>query len=82
MKNQNWSWFKRLTENKGFEIELLMHKEWSWFEFVFNWTRCCDHAGPGLRVEILGICFAVKIYDFRHWNYDKGEYYAKEENFN
>ena len=29
-----------------------------------------DHAGPGIIIEILGIYFAAKLYDHRHWDWD------------
>jgi hypothetical protein len=60
--------------NKHFEVEV---NRWSWrdgaswFMALFQWTRCRDHAGLELDLELAGLSFRAVIYDCRHWDYDK-----------
>jgi len=41
-----------------------------------------DHGGLGFTLEILGYFFDMKLYDKRHWDYEKGtwEVYDEENN--
>lgn len=45
-------------------------KEWSWFEFLINWTRRRDNAGFDIYLEILMWAFRFAITDKRQWDYD------------
>lgn len=38
-----------------------------------------DHAGPSILIELFGYMFHAKIYDSRHWNYDKACWYLPGE---
>jgi hypothetical protein len=42
------------------------------FLFDFDWRIKCDHDGPQLLLCFLTYQMDMRIYDNRHWNYDKG----------
>ena len=69
------TWHKSiaLTKNKTFEIELGSASMYNLllFSLDLSW-RGHDHAGPEFHVELFGFEATVKIYDNRHWNYNKG----------
>lgn len=77
--DKHFCFYGSLGKNKAIEFEGGIHKEWSWFEFIFKLTRKCDHAGLDFRVEILGFWLSLNIYDGRHWNYDKDRFYFPGE---
>lgn len=62
---------KKLSENKNLEIEFYRGMN----ELValgLNITfEGQDHAGPRFSLAILGHTLDVKIYDGRHWDYEK-----------
>ena len=57
-----------ITKNKAFNIQAGRWTEWSYFSFTAKWTRCQDHAGLTLEVEVLGFYILFNVYDTRHWN--------------
>ena len=64
--------FLHLFGNKGFEGELLYTKSWqNYFHFDVNWSRRTDHAGISLMVDVCWFSLDLKIYDYRHWNYEE-----------
>ena len=36
-----------------------------------RWTRCQDHAGIEIGIGIFGYGVSFRMYDTRHWDYDK-----------
>lgn len=34
----------------------------------------CDHAGPVLELGLLGVMLVVRVYDSRHWDYNKHQW--------
>lgn len=60
----------KLFNNKYLEVELNWEKEyWSYYEFIFSWTRKQDHAGIKFIAGVYKLHFNFDIYDRRHWNY-------------
>jgi|GEM_PF-5670212 len=66
-------------KNKYWELEISNIYEWSYFNFQIKWTRKCDHAGFSILIEIYKFFFDFKIYDIRHWNYEKDRYEGDED---
>ena len=64
---KNWT----LKKNKSFEVKIanIVLQYFFKFDIDLSWN-CMDHAGPGIIIEILGIYFAAKLYDHRHWDWD------------
>ena len=64
------------TRHKHWEVQISRWEPSSLFEFHLDlrW-RGRDHAGPEIRMETFGLMFSAKIYDSRHWNYDKARWY-------
>lgn len=63
--------FVKLTKNKGIEIECVKDIKWiNYFNFNMAINRRVDHAGMEVLIEICGIIFNAKFYDFRHWDSD------------
>jgi len=38
-----------------------------------------DHGGLGFTLEILGFFFDIKLYDKRHWDFDRGAWEVYDE---
>ena len=69
-----------ISKNKQIELSFIYtKKEWSWFEFLINWTRRRDNAGFDVYLEILMIAFRGAITDKRLWDYDKNCWEEKEK---
>ena len=49
------------------------------FEIECGWSRHTSHAGPRIEVTILGVSFAISVYDYRHWNNAENRFYFDEE---
>jgi hypothetical protein len=78
-KNYYWKNVK-LSENKNFEILLSRSEARDILDLNIDlrwWGQ--DHQGPELDVTLLGFMFDVKIYDSRHWNWEKNRWQTKEE---
>ena len=74
------NYYRKLSKNKGLEIELLFIKDfWWWFKFLIEWNRKTDHAGFLISIVLLWFDFSFKIYDNRHWNYKADRYYEPGE---
>lgn len=86
--HNDWSstvdWFFRdwrLSKNKILECQI---GHWSKLHSFIDvdittvWNGR-DHAGPSFELTILWFYAMVKIYDKRHWNYDKGEWETYDE---
>jgi len=73
-----FSFHKRLTENKYFEIECLTDSyHLLSFEFKIGFRE--DHAGVRITFGVLGIEIYAHIYDCRHWDYSSN---CWQSNFN
>ena len=69
------SWFKvgKLTKNKSWELQVWKGSVYELLKLELDLAwRGHDHAGPNLSVGVLGIEITIKIYDNRHWDYEKG----------
>ena len=75
-----WELFKplgciggKLFGNKAWELE---HSYMSTMlvDFDLLWSVRTDHAGVRLTVGILGYGVGFRIYDTRHWNYQRNCY--------
>ena len=66
---KNWT----LSKNKSFEVQIENFRLQYFFNFDIDlsWNGM-DHAGPIIIIEILGVYFAAKFYDHRHWDYETG----------
>lgn len=63
-----------LTTNKSFEYQIHFSND---FETGFSITlsqRGYDHAGSELQLSIVGFTFIMKVYDNRHWDYEKNNW--------
>ena len=61
-----------ISKNKQIELSFIYtKKEWSWFEFLINWTRRRDNAGFDVYLEILMIAFRGALTDKRLWDQEK-----------
>jgi hypothetical protein len=65
---------------KGMELNLSWNRDfYNYFLFETAWSRRQDHAGFGLMIVIFKFEFDFRIYDSRHWNYEKDRYYLPGE---
>jgi hypothetical protein len=66
---------KNLTKNKSFEIQISSSSPYNWFRLFVNLAwRGESHAGPEFELELGKYSVNVKIYDHRHWDYEKGSW--------
>lgn len=66
---------KSLSKNKTLEVQFeLWDEDSNWFEFHFEWSKKCDHAGLDIRIALWKFAFYFSICDNRHWNYDKNRW--------
>lgn len=72
-----WDCFKNLGCISG---RLFQHKAWELDHTYYSpmladvdlvWNKCTDHAGLAFSIGLLGYGISVRIYDTRHWNYDR-----------
>lgn len=80
---RSWSkdWDCRLWGHKNFEIQLAQMSAYSVFRLLFDLSwRGEDHAGPEFELDVLGFLFRMKVYDDRHWDWDKGTW-EKNDNY-
>ena len=73
-------WFGgfNIGKYKGFEWQL-MYSGYLKTGFGFVWTMHKNHAGILIHIALFGWELALELYDCRHWNYDKDEFYKKGE---
>lgn len=72
--NRSWDTF---FKNKHFEIEVMQDCEYL-FNFNFNWTTRCDHAGVRLELGLFGYALMFHLYDNRHWDYKANDWMINE----
>lgn len=74
-KTSRFSWDRTLTLSrfKHFETQVWHGSPYDLFalEIDLGW-RGHDHAGPNLLLGVYGFELTLKIYDSRHWDYEKG----------
>ncbi len=74
------NYYKKLTKNKGIEIEFLWEKQFTnYFNFCISWNKRIDHPGFKIIIDLFKFNFSMNIYDGRHWNYHEDRYYLPEE---
>jgi len=62
------------VKNKFWELQITTLWEGPYFNFHFEWSKKCDHAGLQILIEIHKFMFDFKIYDSRHWDWDNNTY--------
>ena len=68
---------KTLSENKSLEIQWgRFDNSDCLFDFQLEWSLRGDHAGLNWHNEILGFHLIIKIYDHRHWDYEKKAWFV------
>lgn len=65
-------------ENKVMEIQITYFGDRA-FDLACGWSRHTDHAGPFAELTLLGVLFAVSVYDCRHWNNAENRFYYDDE---
>lgn len=74
-----WSFAKSITKNKHLELQLYRY---SWYllelKIDLSWSGS-DHAGPEFHLGLFGFHFRTKLYDSRHWDYDKNSWIKYED---
>ena len=74
-----WCFNLKISKNKSFEFDSYIDPH-VLFKILFDTTLSGeDHAGPRMELNFLTLTIAPKIYDHRHWNYDKGLWYLPGE---
>jgi len=71
---------KRISKNKFFECEIVTYDP----EYIFKVSidlefGGSDHAGSCLEIEILGLSISIKVYDYRHWDFENNRWMIYEE---
>ncbi len=65
-------WHKKLSKNKYFEIQFDKFSKQDLFTFNLDLRLFGrDHAGPETLIGFFGYELIIKIYDCRHWDYEK-----------
>jgi hypothetical protein len=78
--NKTFLFFKQITLHKGIEIQLTLNDLANWFVISLQSHSKCDHAGVEFRIELLKLVyFHISFYDFRHWDYDKNDWYEYDQ---
>lgn len=49
------------------------------FDINCSWRRRQDHAGMSFEITLLGVLFALCLYDYRHWNAAENRFYLEGE---
>ncbi len=80
-QNRDYYWKDiKLSKNKNFEIQISKFEADDLLDIGVDlqwWGK--DHAGPELDLNFFGYMFNVKIYDSRHWNYEKNRWQTEDE---
>jgi len=64
----------QLSKTKFWELQIQNDNTEVIFDFGISWTKNCDHAGFSFKFEILSFWLDFKVYDNRHWDYDRNNY--------
>lgn len=79
---QLFHFFRKLSKNKGVEIEILWLSKKNishYYYFSHHWCFRGDHAGFVVHFQIFKFEFRLDIYDFRHWNYQENRWFSPGE---
>lgn len=69
-----WSWSGFVAKNKAWELEIISDKSnLLHIEFGLSF-RGQDHAGLRLELGLVGFAVLFRVYDCRHWDYDKNQW--------
>lgn len=71
----------QISKNKSVELQITNWRGASNF-FTIDVDTCwfgMDHAGPEFNISIGPYEFMLKLYDHRHWNWEKGRFQTYEE---
>jgi hypothetical protein len=67
--SKNW----KFSKHKVFEFQICRLANYEWFSIHLDLSwRGQSHAGPSFEMEFFGCQLISKIYDIRHWDYEKG----------
>lgn len=62
------------SKNKAYEFEIIKHS-YDFLSIHFSTAvKGVDHAGPRIELALFGYSISFKIYDTRHWDYDKNDW--------
>ena len=68
-------------KHKYWELQITnAFNTYSYFNIHLSWTKEQDHAGFTFTLEILNFMFDFKVYDERHWDYEKNQFVNYNEN--
>ena len=71
-------YYKKLSLNKSFEFQITSYNMYL-FELQFDCRmKGKDHGGISFNLTLFGYDISLMIYDNRHWNYEKGDWYTYE----
>jgi hypothetical protein len=74
-----WNKSGSITKRKHWELEL--YRDFSDLFGITVDTFCSgrDHAGPSIKLSLIGYTFHASIYDSRHWNYEANDWEVYNE---
>ena len=76
----NLVFYVPITVNKCFEFQSYWCSGFSsWFGFNIGWSRKGDHSGAEIKLDILGFYLCTRVYDIRHWNWEKNRFFYPDE---
>ena len=64
-----WNKSGGITKNKNWELEVYRDFSDLLGLSLNTFFSGCDHAGPSIKLTLLGFTFRAAIFDSRHWNY-------------
>jgi hypothetical protein len=67
------AWSKKLSKHKACELEV--YRSETIMELEFRLSVRQDHAGITLGIGLFTWTVRFQIYDNRHWDYEKGQWY-------
>lgn len=65
-------------KHKALEIQVAYFGT-DFFDINCSWRRRQDHAGISFEITLLGVLFALCLYDYRHWNSAENRFYLEDE---
>lgn len=70
-----------VSKNKSLELQI---SKWGSADCLLDLNldlrwRGRSHAGPELTVQVWSYFFCIKLYDHRHWDYDKNRWQVYDE---
>lgn len=67
-----------INAHKAWEFEVTRYS-YDLIKVQFTWSLKRDHAGPTLELALFGFNVTAKIYDTRHWDYEKNDWEMYED---